>query len=285
MSNKSRHDFSKGVIEALSKRASYICSNPKCRCLTIAATKLNEEKFTYLGVAAHITAAAEGGPRYDGDLTRSERSSIGNGIFLCGSCSIMIDKNNGLDYSCELLMKWKDEHHKWAQENLNKKKTSNSETIINVTSNNQSGGITAAVVNIQHSSNYVKPSQELSLLIGRGVRELLKSYSNVIPKVLIEVESGNSKRVKIANDLVCLLSPIETRFNQGTFTGRHPNDPITVIGNSTNISFFRDLQKCLSPYIDSFWRYPIIEGCDDDTLKIYINGEPSFNESGYVKIE
>ncbi len=146
--DKNRDDFDKKVVDALAKRASYICSNPECRCLTIAATKLDEDKFTYLGVAAHITAAAEGGPRYEQTLTSSERSSIENGIFLCGSCSIMIDKNNGLDYSIEQLIKWKDEHHQWVQENLNKKISISPSTVINVTSNNQYGGITAYEVNI-----------------------------------------------------------------------------------------------------------------------------------------
>ena len=159
-----RDDFDKKVINALPKRASYICSNPECRCLTIiAATKLDEEKFTYIGVAAHITAAAEGGPRYNKELTSTERSSIKNGIFLCGSCSIMIDKNNGLDYSSELLKNWKDKHHQWVHENLNKKISNPPQTIVNITSNHQSGGITAAIVNIQHTSNYVQPSQDLNL--------------------------------------------------------------------------------------------------------------------------
>ena len=285
MDKKKRDDFDRKVIDALSKRASYICSNPECRCLTIAATKLDEEKFTYIGVAAHITAAAEGGPRYNKNFTCAERGSIENGIFLCGSCSVMIDKNNGLDYSSELLKKWKDEHHRWVQENLNKKILNSSETIVNVTSNYQSGGLTAAVVNIQHASNYVQPSQELNLLISKNLSHLIELYANRIPKIYIEIESGNSKRTKVASDLVRLLSPVGAQFSQGTFLGRHPDDPITVLGNSSNIPFFKDLQKNISPYIDSFWRYPIIETFNDDILKIYINGEPSFNESGQVKIE
>lgn len=101
MNAKKRDDFKKSDIEILSKRASYICSNPDCRNLTIAASVLDESKFTYIGVAAHITAASVGGPRYDDTLSSEERSSITNGIFLCGNCSIMIDKNNGIDYPVE----------------------------------------------------------------------------------------------------------------------------------------------------------------------------------------
>lgn len=165
---KSRDDFDRKVVDTLAKRASYICSNPQCRCLTIAAAKLDEEEFTYIGVAAHITAAAEGGPRHDKTLTSSERSSIENGILLCGSCSIMIDKNNGLDYSIEQLKKWKDEHHQWVQENLNKKILDSPSTVINVTSYNQSGGITAKEVNIN-------TDRQIDRTVGKALIGILQS--------------------------------------------------------------------------------------------------------------
>jgi hypothetical protein len=115
-----RDEFPKGIIDSLAKRAFYTCSNPGCRCLTLSPSEEDDEKYISIGVAAHITAAAEGGPRYDASLSPEERYSIKNGIFLCSNCASMIDKNNGLDYSTELLKRWKEEHKKWARENLNK---------------------------------------------------------------------------------------------------------------------------------------------------------------------
>ena len=53
----------------------------------------NPQKRVSIGEAAHITAAAEGGPRYNPDLTPEERSSIENGIWLCKSCARMIDSD------------------------------------------------------------------------------------------------------------------------------------------------------------------------------------------------
>ncbi|MCA6439206.1 MAG: hypothetical protein ACRCSM_11420 [Sediminibacterium sp.] len=117
---KQRDDFDNKTIEALAKRASFICSNPDCRCLTLAASEVDEMKFIYNGIAAHITAASEGGPRYDAKMTSEQRADISNGIFLCGNCSIAIDKNNGIDFSSKKLLEWKKEHENWIKENLNK---------------------------------------------------------------------------------------------------------------------------------------------------------------------
>ena len=116
-----RDDFSKTIIEALGKRASFVCSNPDCRKLTIFPSIIDESKYTYIGKAAHITAAASGGPRYDINLTPEERSSINNAIFLCSNCADMIDKNNGIDFTVDKIKEWKKIHEEWILENLNKK--------------------------------------------------------------------------------------------------------------------------------------------------------------------
>jgi hypothetical protein len=118
--NNTRDDFSPTVKETLAKRASFICSNPNCRCLTLCPSDEDDEKYIYIGKAAHITAASKNGPRYNETLSSEERSSIKNGIYLCSNCADMIDKNNGLDYPKEVLLQWKEEHEKWVKENLNK---------------------------------------------------------------------------------------------------------------------------------------------------------------------
>lgn len=60
-----RDDFDRKTIEAIGKRASFICSNPDCKSLTLCPSAEDEDKFIYIDKAAHITAAAEGGPKYD----------------------------------------------------------------------------------------------------------------------------------------------------------------------------------------------------------------------------
>ena len=64
------------------------------------------DKVTNIGVAAHICAAAKGGPRYDASMTPEERKSPENGIWLCQSCSKLIDTDTSR-YPKALLQSWK----------------------------------------------------------------------------------------------------------------------------------------------------------------------------------
>jgi hypothetical protein len=114
-----RDNFSKRTVELLTKRANYICSNPNCRVTTSKPPDKNSNIVIFTGKAVHISAASIGGPRFDQNLTIEQRSSIENGIFLCSNCAEMIDKNNGLDYSIELLNEWKNAHETWIQSNYN----------------------------------------------------------------------------------------------------------------------------------------------------------------------
>lgn len=150
MSN-SRDDFPKPIADVLAKRAAFICSNPECRALTVAPSEHDENRFLYIGKAAHICAAAEGGPRYDPKMTSEERKSTSNGVFLCSNCADMIDKNDGAGFPVERLRHWKQEHEKWVAANLNKRQSSGQQHAVtfNVTSVGQQGGITAGVVNVE----------------------------------------------------------------------------------------------------------------------------------------
>ena len=57
-----RANFSSSTILTLAQRASYLCSNPACRCLTTAAP-LASSGVDMVGEAAHFIAAAPDGPR------------------------------------------------------------------------------------------------------------------------------------------------------------------------------------------------------------------------------
>jgi hypothetical protein len=119
-----RDDFPKPIIDLIQKRAAFICSNPDCRCLTIAPSKKEERELLYVGCVAHITAASVGGPRYNPALTPEQRADVSNGIFLCSTCATMIDKNGGKDFPAELLNEWKKKHEAWVGDNLNRKPVS-----------------------------------------------------------------------------------------------------------------------------------------------------------------
>lgn len=60
-----RDNFLKDTVRELAGRAGHVCSNPDCRLPTSGAAFGDEGKVVIVGVAAHIKAAARGGPRYD----------------------------------------------------------------------------------------------------------------------------------------------------------------------------------------------------------------------------
>lgn len=101
-----RDDFSQSVKDLLANRVGWKCSNPNCRKATRGAG-VEKTNIINIGVASHITAASKGGPRYDENMTAQERKSFENGIWLCQSCSKLIDSDE-MRYTVDKLKKWKD---------------------------------------------------------------------------------------------------------------------------------------------------------------------------------
>jgi hypothetical protein len=87
-----RDDFDEKTKEILSRRVGLRCSNPNCRKLT-NGPQTNPTKAINIGVAAHITAASQNGPRFDANMTPEERKSAENGIWLCQNCAKLIDND------------------------------------------------------------------------------------------------------------------------------------------------------------------------------------------------
>ncbi len=101
-----RDDFSQSVKDLLANRVGWKCSNPNCRKPTRGAG-VEKTGIINIGIAAHITAASKGGPRYDENITVQERKSFENGIWLCQSCSKLIDSDE-IRYTVDTLKRWKD---------------------------------------------------------------------------------------------------------------------------------------------------------------------------------
>lgn len=102
---KNRDDFSRLTVDVLGKRVGFLCSNPDCRRHTIGPNDV-PDKTTSIGIAAHITAAAPNGPRYNPNLSEEERIHIDNGIWLCSNCATLIDKDPQ-KFPVTLLEQWK----------------------------------------------------------------------------------------------------------------------------------------------------------------------------------
>lgn len=119
-----RDEFPLPTKEIMAKRVAYHCSNPSCRHVT-SGPQSDPQKAVNIGVAAHISAASEGGPRYDPTLTEEDRGGIENGIWLCQSCAKLVD-NDPVRYPKEVLKNWKKGAEQEAARSLEHRRASGS---------------------------------------------------------------------------------------------------------------------------------------------------------------
>lgn len=105
-----RDDFTTPTKEKLRRRVNSHCSRPECDAPTEGPSLANE-KHVSIGVAAHICGAAPGAKRYDALQTPEERRSYANGIWLCQSCSRLIDTDEAR-FPAPLLREWKQKTEK-----------------------------------------------------------------------------------------------------------------------------------------------------------------------------
>jgi hypothetical protein len=109
-------DFSESTKETLAKRVNYLCSMRGCRIPT-SGPRTALDKTVSIGMAAHITAASIGGPRYDASLASEQRRSPENGIWMCYNHGKLVD-NDEQRYTTADLRAMKAEAEKEAIEAL-----------------------------------------------------------------------------------------------------------------------------------------------------------------------
>ena len=107
-----RDEFPESTKRALALRAGYRCSFTDCRRLTAGPSQESPAAVASIGVAAHISAASEGGKRYLPSMSSAERSSIENGIWLCSDHATLIDRDAVL-HSIDVLKEMKRRHEAW----------------------------------------------------------------------------------------------------------------------------------------------------------------------------
>ena len=105
MSN--RDEFLAPVRLALGERCGWRCSYLGCSNPTVGPSKESDIAVARTGVACHITAAAKGGKRFDKDMSEEERASISNGIWMCATHSVEIDRDVSR-YTVKVLKHWKE---------------------------------------------------------------------------------------------------------------------------------------------------------------------------------
>lgn len=99
-----RDDFTQATAQHLARRVGFKCSNPDCRHPTSGPGA--DGGTVSLGVAAHISAASQGGPRFNEHLTNEGRRAAENGIWLCQQCSRLVDADDSA-YEVDDLIDWK----------------------------------------------------------------------------------------------------------------------------------------------------------------------------------
>jgi hypothetical protein len=100
-----RDDFARAVRSGVAARVGFRCSNPSCQKIT-SGPAADASRALTIGVAAHVTAASPEGPRFDSSITQEQRNSIENAIWLCQSCSVLVDRDV-VQFTATLMRAWK----------------------------------------------------------------------------------------------------------------------------------------------------------------------------------
>jgi hypothetical protein len=114
--SSTRDNFTMRVKATLARRAGYLCSRPSCRAITVGPSRESLEAVATVGVAAHISAAASGGPRFV-EMPPRQRSSASNGIWLCATDATLIDRDE-VQYTIDVLQRWKAIHEAYVEANI-----------------------------------------------------------------------------------------------------------------------------------------------------------------------
>ena len=112
MSTSRRNNFTATTKHLIGKQAGLHCSYPWCRRPTVGSNSEGDGAID-IGVAAHISAAAPGGPRYDPDMSPEDRKSASNGIWLCETHARLVDSKDPM-FTVELLHTWKRKASTWS---------------------------------------------------------------------------------------------------------------------------------------------------------------------------
>lgn len=192
-----RDDFNAATVRKLRDRVAHRCSNPDCRVPT--SSPRGDSDVSNIGTAAHICAAAPGGPRYKASMSKYERSSIKNGIWLCTNCSREIDNDVSL-YPEKILQNWKATAEETAKKELGNKLPKNDDAINQMTTAlagvPQKSFLAAAISNVHVAS-----------------AEALKKLDNRF-EVDSEYKSGVSSFTIKAKEKVQVVLNVEAPFSK-----------------------------------------------------------------------
>ena len=188
-----RDNFNQDTIRKAAGRVGYRCSFPGCQNATIGASMESNDKVVITGVAAHICAAAKGGPRYDENMTVDERKNIDNCIWLCQTHSKLIDSDVNT-YTVDVLRQWKSDAESLAAKIL------------------ATGDYFSEYFKV-HENNLVVLSQMFDDMIIEGQFNLLQTLLEQYKNPLSEQYEEFVLRYKIIYDVYCKRSNLSIHLN------------------------------------------------------------------------
>jgi len=97
--------------KVLAFRSGNTCAYPSCGAKLVLEAMHTQDLDKAVGKAAHIAAASVGGPRYDDKMTKDQRGSAANLIFLCGPHHGAVDSQLHL-HTTDFLLEAKRKHER-----------------------------------------------------------------------------------------------------------------------------------------------------------------------------
>ena len=244
-------DFPEAVKRILASRVGNHCSNTECRALT-SGPQIDPTKALNVGVAAHITAASPGGPRYEPSLTPEQRSSAENGVWLCQTDAKLID-NDPVRYTVDLLRVWKRDAERHALDHIGRteRKPPEKATLLNESLSSQREAIRRKVAIARIHACH--PSLTICVTNRSGFAVSVKSASLW--------HSQNGQRPK--------------RLNHGELTDNRRSVEVRANSENTPIAFTTDEDSMLK--LQSFGviekRFLLSDSRDDIDIEVHIEYE------------
>ena len=153
---------------------------------------------------------------------------------------------------------------------------------INLSSKEPDGTASTTSNSVATTDEYYRP---LSLQLARSIiddlKELRGSYSNI--NIILDTESNNINLKNLEDELHELFGNAGFSVNNidGGIMRGSDGPPIRMLVDSSNTEFAEKLSGILKQFIEV--EIPIEKrDFEKDVIKIFINGEPSFNSNGVV---
>jgi cellulose biosynthesis protein BcsQ len=223
-------------------------------------TKVDEN--IVIGEAAHIEAASPGGPRYNCNMTESERSSSSNAIWLCRNCSKLIDSDVE-KYPVPLLKKWKNSVENF--KNQNSFKNEQTSRIISIV--NPAGGVgkstAAAFLSLAISTVGSGTVLCINSLYNHAAYQLGASEDEIkaMQRIdcLLEVDKSNLQRIGITPLLDTITyEQFEKYYNDAKWTSGDMNARETI----NNLNYDICVCDCGRGYEKEIHRHILLTASD-----------------------